>query len=614
MPRRRRGQGDRSQNNANTTQSSSVQDQSYPGTVSVPINSDREEQMRPGELYGHYDYEYEDRVNIYTTVDSWRSYRNDTSNLRSSTTLRSYQPLGSSNANVANSVQSDLNIHAPNFTPYQPLRSVHNYARYPTYRVDKPYRVSNGTRERQTLHQALQAPQTAAPRYPLPSRQSNQISSNPSGVAVDPPSFPDEPALSNRVDNYLPGPPSVDQPIPSIETGFVPLGTSTRLIPSSLPPRFGDRRSYSRTPDYVVPPARPKATAKYLKKAGKAPEVIGSPKKLLVILDLNGTLLVRPNIRGNPRAFKLRPGVTHLLDYLFTNHIVMVYSSARPENVTGMVNKLFHPKYRAQMAAIWARDKLDLNKVQYYAKVQVYKKLDKIWADPNIQTSAQSGQKWNQTNTVLVDDSHVKALAQPHNLVQVPEFENNAPKEGGEALLSWQMQEVAVLKSLEQKLEELKWQVDVSRLIREWQTGKQQAPGVVDETIDQKTHETVQEQPPREASSTPSLNNTDSTPQPAELTYPSPQSPGSPSSMDDGSKIATEPPSALDILEAEISQGLKDARLSESSDRRSESPIDESVFAELLGKAEGNQSPKHQESGRSSSMDVPPTPESLRDS
>jgi hypothetical protein len=613
MPRRRQARGDRSQNNANTTQSPSLQDQSYPGTASAPINSDQVEQIRQGELYGYYEYEYEDRVNIYQLVDSWRSYRNDTLNLQSSLTPQSYQPLGSSNANGANSVQSGLNIHAPTFTPYQPLRSVHNYARYPTYRVDKPCRVSNGTRERQILHQALQASQTTAPRYPLRNRQSDQTSSHFGGAAANTPRFPDQPARSNRYENYSSGFSSADQPIPSIEKGFVPLGASTTLVPSSLPPRFADRRSYSRTPDNVVPPTRPKATGKYLKNAGKAPEPIDSPKKLLVILDLNGTLLVRPNSRGNPKSFKLRPGVTHLLDYLFTNHVVMVYSSARPENVTVIVNKLFHPTQRAQLAGIWARDKLDLNKVQYYAKVQVYKKLDKIWADPTIQASAQSGQKWNQTNTVLVDDSHLKALAQPHNLVQVTEFENNAPMEGGEALRSWQLQEVAILKSLEQKLEELKWQVDVSRLIREWQTGKQQAPGVVDETIDQKTHETVQEQSPRDISSTPSLNNAETT-QPAQLSYPSPQSPGSSPSMDHGSKITTESSSALDILEAEISRGLKDTHLSDSSDRRSESPIDETVFAELLGGRRGNESLKDKESARRSSMDVPPTPESLRGS
>lgn len=69
---------------------------------------------------------------------------------------------------------------------------------------------------------------------------------------------------------------------------------------------------------------------------------------------------------------------------------------------------------------------------------------------------------------------------------------------------------MAILKSLEQKLEQLKMQVDVSRLIREWQSGKRLAPGVVDETIDQKTQQTVPEQLIREGSTMSTITDLDS--------------------------------------------------------------------------------------------------------
>ena len=562
----------RSQNNPTVPPHPPIQQQQYHWTTPKGMNPDRAAQLRQGELFVYHEYEYENRINIYKIVDSWRSYKDDDLNLQSSLAANPYLPLGSFNANITNSTQSSLNARAPAFTPYQPLRLVHNYARYPTYRVDKSYRVSDGARERQMLRQALQEPQplpqsqSSNHRYPLRSRQSRQRS--PLHI-------------------------SANTPIPTIESGFIPLSTSAHLTPSSLPPRVTNRRSYSQTPN-VKPPKRPTATAKYLKAAGRLPETIDSPKKLLVVLDLNGTLLVRPK-RWDPKSFKLRPGVTGLLEYLFANHAVMVYSSARPANVIAIVEKLFHPKYRSQLAGIWARDKLELNKEQYDAKVQVYKKLDKIWNDPNIQASAGPGQKWNQTNTVLVDDSHVKAAAQPHNLVQVPEFENNAPKEGCDVLRAWQLREIAILKSLEERLEELKYQVDVSRLIREWQTGKRSAPGVVDETIDQKTQQNVQEQLPRGISPTPtpSLQSCDdSQPESVQRKTYSPKSAQMSSTPGHGSDTTKE-----SLLEGEMNRSMKNTHLDENDNRlRSESPIGESVFAELLGRGGANTAGKEQDS------------------
>ncbi|KEF61670.1 uncharacterized protein A1O9_03238 [Exophiala aquamarina CBS 119918] len=558
------GRRNRSQKNAIVPGRPPVQRQRHSGNVPGAMHPSRAEQICQGELYVYHEHEYENRVNTYETVDSWRAYKDDDLNLQSSLTSNPYQPLGSSNGNIPTSAQLGLNARAPAFTPYQPRRLVHNCARYPNYRVDKPYRVSNGVRERQILQQALQEPQSPNYRYPLHSRQGGQ--STPRQL-------------------------SANTPISSIESGFVPLRTSTNLIPSSLPPRFADRRSYSRTPPNVKPPTRPLATAKYLKDAGRLPEAISSPKNLLVILDLNGTLLVRPKNGKNPMSFKLRPGVTSLLEYLFANHVVMVYSSARPANVQGIVKKLFHPRQQTQLAGIWARDKLELDEDQYNAKVQVYKKLDKIWNDPIIRASAGPGQRWDQTNTVLVDDSRLKAAAQPHNLVQVPEFENNAPKEGGAALRSWQLQEIAILKSLEQRLEELKWQVDVSRLIREWQTGKRSAPGVVDETIDQKTQRNVQEQLPGESSCTASLQSVDhmATELAQNISY-SPQIPLISTPTDHGSDVTKES-SLLDVLEEEMNRTMKNTHLKENNSQRSESPINESVFAELFSRA-GNKSPK----------------------
>jgi NLI interacting factor-like phosphatase len=172
-----------------------------------------------------------------------------------------------------------------------------------------------------------------------------------------------------------------------------------------------------------------------------------------------------------PREFNIRPGVHLLLDYLFENHVVMVYSSARPENVQAMVDALASKKRAKSLAAVWGRDKLELTPAQYNEKVQVYKKLEKVWQDERIQATCPGKQRWNQTNTVLVDDSHLKALSQPHNLIQVSEFTTKKKLNKEE-----KKREQEVVASVRAKLEELKWSHDVSRHILRWQTGQLEPP------------------------------------------------------------------------------------------------------------------------------------------
>ncbi|KIV85613.1 hypothetical protein, variant 1 [Exophiala sideris] len=534
-------------------------------------------------------------------VDSWRSYRNDTVNLQASTNLHQSQWAPQTRASHPLYGVPPPSGSAPYFQPShvqvahntsrEPLRSVHNYARYPTYRVDKIYRAADGSRDRSLTQQAAKyaplASSQGISQYTLRPRRPDQIAPYSSAALAD-------------------------IPLPSIE----PTDPSSASA-NDVPIRYNTpRRSRTGTPGVVQDPPAPKATKAYMKSAAQPPALRDTAQKLLVVLDLNGTLLVRPNRRNDPTKFKIRPGVTQLLDYLFNNHVVMVYSSARPDNVSGMVNNLIHPNQRKEMAGIWARDKLDLTYQQYNNKVQVYKKLEKIWADNAVQSKAEPGTKWNQTNTVLVDDSQIKGLAQPHNLLQVPEFENNAPKEGGAALREWQLKEQAIVKSLELKLEELKWQVDISRLIREWQAGKRTAPGVVDETIDQKTHRRIEQQQP-EPSPAPSVG------QPNRATSVAGQSlsqPGLPSpfltpsslpqsiedddSSDAGVDLSYHSP--LDHLEREIDRNLNIERADgDKHARRSESPIDEAVWKEILGGKE------EKDTEKGSLGAVPPTPESM---
>lgn len=83
----------------------------------------------------------------------------------------------------------------------------------------------------------------------------------------------------------------------------------------------------------------------------------------------------------------------------------------------------------------WGRDTLGLTPAQYKARVQVYKRLDRIWGDESLQHSHpdfEGGARWGQHNTVLIDDSALKASAQPFNHVQVPEFMRGGGEQEGD--------------------------------------------------------------------------------------------------------------------------------------------------------------------------------------
>ena len=405
-------------------------------------------------------------VDVYAAVASWRSYdRYRETNLRNAAS--SYQTPSAPTFNPgATAFNPNTYFTRPvaHFTPYQPLRSVQTHKKYPAYRIDKIHRFSNGLQERN--------------QHP----ESTQLRRNPPRQARN------TAARSSQ-----------DIPASSIESDLSNLQLAAQQ--SSLPRRQFPRHS---TPQRnVTSPPAPKPTVGYLHQANLKPQRTDVSRRLLIILDLNGTLLFRPQRHGpKKRNFVTRPGTIALLDYLFQNHAVMVYTSARPENAEDMVNKLLTPHQRSDLVAVWARDKLGLTNEQYHAKVQCYKNLDPIWTDPKIgNTGGRAGGRWDQTNTVLVDDSHLKALAQPHNLLHVPEFMAKGwgalPKQQkNKKREEMEQRQETILQSLVVKLEELKWYEDVSGVILRWQTGKMEIPKVpgagvvVDESVDQ-TVETI---------------------------------------------------------------------------------------------------------------------------
>lgn len=131
-------------------------------------------------------------------------------------------------------------------------------------------------------------------------------------------------------------------------------------------------RARSKTPSSPLPPS-PSPT--YLKFASTPSLTLSEPTRKLLVLDLNGTLVLRSprppkSSRGHyqphpaTRRVMRRPYLTALRAYLFAPQTrawldVMVWSSAQPHSVEDMV---WHAlgDYREELVAIWARDTLGL--------------------------------------------------------------------------------------------------------------------------------------------------------------------------------------------------------------------------------------------------------------
>lgn len=171
----------------------------------------------------------------------------------------------------------------------------------------------------------------------------------------------------------------------------------------------------------------PEPTPAYLLRASFLPQRRVQPGPLLVVIDLNGTLLHRPNHR-NSSSFEERVHAKRFVEYCVQTFWVVIWSSARPENVQRMVNKLIDPQIRNQIVAIWGRDKFGLSAADYNARTQCYKRLTTVWNDSVVKAAfprARPGFEkacWDQGNTVLIDDSSEKARSEPHNAITLPEF------------------------------------------------------------------------------------------------------------------------------------------------------------------------------------------------
>ncbi|CZT13699.1 uncharacterized protein RAG0_17201 [Rhynchosporium agropyri] len=181
--------------------------------------------------------------------------------------------------------------------------------------------------------------------------------------------------------------------------------------------------------DMIIPPSTasggvPEPTAAYLAASLEPFQHLSQAQHLLVVIDLNGTLLFRPNKR-QPSKFVARPNTTKFLRYCIDTFNVVIWSSARPDNVKLMCDAILDRDLRNKVVDIWGRDKFGLSPVDYDARTQCYKRLTMLWDDPVVARSHpayETGGRWDHRNTVLVDDSPEKGRSEPFNMISIPEF------------------------------------------------------------------------------------------------------------------------------------------------------------------------------------------------
>ena len=181
---------------------------------------------------------------------------------------------------------------------------------------------------------------------------------------------------------------------------------------------------------HVVPVPIP--SPEYLARCGAGYTIDQTPRKLLIILDLNGALVCRAGFHGaKHRDLLPRPGLTRFLSWALAHHHVMVWSSATPKSVQGMLRAAVEEDMQHKLIAVWARDTLGIPPEYYSRKVQTYKNLEIVWNHPDIQKI----HKFSQDDTVIIDDSYDKVLQHPHNHIFIPTFDELAAERDNDTAL-----------------------------------------------------------------------------------------------------------------------------------------------------------------------------------
>lgn len=220
--------------------------------------------------------------------------------------------------------------------------------------------------------------------------------------------------------------------------------------------------AYKKSPTPAPPPPPAEPDPAYMTLSLEPSHIVDDPRasRKLLILDLNGTLLIRSqhsrarakdgyggiHTSSAPRlrAVQPRPYIPAFRAYLFAPETqewldTMVWSSAQPHSVADMVDRVFG-NLKSELVAVWDRKSLGLTKEDYHRKALTTKDLTKPWtllplgtssADIAVPSEAdctaeQAGLApsivHSAMTTLLLDDSPHKARLQPYNHVCIPEY------------------------------------------------------------------------------------------------------------------------------------------------------------------------------------------------
>lgn len=201
------------------------------------------------------------------------------------------------------------------------------------------------------------------------------------------------------------------------------------------------------------------------------------PSKILIVLDLNGTLMHRigsqqlkllhsrepplpppDNVLGGKKIY-YRPHLDRFLEFLFARFQVGTWTSALEKNAIHMVTSLIPEHLRSQLKFNWTRERCTLvGPAKDHASI---KDLHKLWSDPIAQSNG-----WTYRNTILIDDTDDKAARNPQNALHLRAFDVTDPSldwEGDGTLLVVEN----YLSGLLERWESTKGVRDVRRLLAE---------------------------------------------------------------------------------------------------------------------------------------------------
>ncbi|OWM83724.1 uncharacterized protein LOC116203989 [Punica granatum] len=153
-------------------------------------------------------------------------------------------------------------------------------------------------------------------------------------------------------------------------------------------------------------------------------------RKKLLILDLNGLLVdVVPSFRGRRKPDMLlsgkyvfkRPFIKDFLQFCFERFAVAIWSSRTKKNIDLLINFLFGDS-REKLVFCWHQSQCTQTKfttIENKDKPLVLKELRRVWEKLEPALPWEKGE-YNESNTLLLDDSPYKALRNPENTAIFP--------------------------------------------------------------------------------------------------------------------------------------------------------------------------------------------------